>query len=154
MDNPAPDDRRRAPTWLFLAIAAFVAVVTGVLYFSHTVWGVVGLWVFVAVAAIAGGWFRRTWREPEWVEQSSRQLIVREPKMWSAMGRVIFAIGVLLCIIEPIVIISWAVAGNYSIALFNLVLGGSVAIGFVLVGRFMMRNKRPPFPTQRQPPQT
>ena len=65
-----------------------------------------------------------------------------------SMGWVFLAVGTLLVVIALVNALHWFVIRQYGRALSSLA-GLAIAVGFVVAGRWLIRNRRQPFTSNR-----
>jgi nitrate reductase gamma subunit len=148
MTEPAPErEPPRLSTLAFVLLIVGIPAITVILVTRHAWWGYLGIASMTVMAFI----FRGRVRAPEWSDALDRRTPALESALALALGLVTLVLGIFFCLVVPVVVVASVIEGEFAYAVLNLLLGGPAAVGMVVGGRWLMKNRRLPFGGGRPP---
>jgi hypothetical protein len=142
MDDRSSDLLPRMPTWPFIVLAFVAAGVVWLMANRLIPWGIIA---FGLLLGLVPPFIGKRYRPTAWAERLDTRFTRIEPRLWAVTGWVSVVIGVILCVVTPLVVIDWLRKGDLGVAALNLFFSLPVAIGFVLAGLWLIRNRKRPF---------
>lgn len=134
----------------FVALVTWVGFITYVARIRHSWWGWFGLLITVLVAPS----IRKRWRAPGSVERKLKRIEQKAggsdvPKLWTGMGYVFAAFGLILMTVTGGQLINELLTHNLW-NVWGLVAAFVMALGLYAGGRWLIKHRRQPFTPPRQ----
>jgi hypothetical protein len=140
MALPRQDPRPpRMPAWAFAVLVAWLAFIAYFIVVTHARWGLLAYLLTLAALLVV----RKRRAQPTRVEQSLRRLD-ESPRVWAAMGWGTLALGAIMVVLIGRGL-AFALSSRDYEHLWGKVFGFAISLGVVVVGRWLTRDRRPPF---------
>ncbi|HEY3212092.1 MAG TPA: hypothetical protein VGL16_02635 [Actinomycetota bacterium] len=133
------------PTWVFVVLVVWVLFISYVAKILHLWWGWFGVLATISVAPL----MRKRWRNPaivdRWSKPMDENVAKHGPRMWAGIGYVAFAFGLLFIVVAVGSLVEQLLTHN-AWNVWGTLASGVGGIAFVFAGRWLIRNRRQPFP--------